>query len=264
MTASAVQIAWDRALPNLRAAVDQGLLSARVEFSSNVTVEEWIHGEPSLGVYWSVPSSRNWEDRWGRSISLLLVEVEGSWHLRMWGAKWFDDWSTHKRTVATVFEKQFDAPFLTDVTTATFLSSLVVEIKRAILEVEEARPTTGFQVVSLGDYGYRPRVEEQNLSISPAVDSEARSASNVPLDVGPPNRPVEHADLPLKNPDYKKDDRIVPQDDQETPLPESGPFSGTDGSGTLESTTTRSPVFGAHRTGHNSAWQSATSGVCRR
>jgi hypothetical protein len=36
-------------------------------------------------------------------------------------------------------------------------------------------------------------------------------------------------------------------------------FSGTDGSGTLESTTTRSPVFGAHPTGHNSAWQSATS-----
>lgn len=38
-----------------------------------------------------------------------------------------------------------------------------------------------------------------------------------------------------------------------------GPFSGTDGSGTSESTTTRSPAFGAHPGGHDSAWQSATS-----
>src|SRR5205085_5921685 len=51
---------WHHLLPVLRKGIDDGLRRARVSYTSNVTIEDWIHGEPSMAVYWDMPSPRNW------------------------------------------------------------------------------------------------------------------------------------------------------------------------------------------------------------
>jgi len=149
-------------------------LIPKVAHSSQVTFEEWIHGEPSLAVYWSVPTRTNWKDRWGKSISLLLSEAENSWLLRLWGARWRDDWVSRERQVITVLESTFSLEKLDPIDGLLIPESVVKAVESAILAVEMASTISDCVVVALG--GPAQAQETKNTGSREAPRERAKHA----------------------------------------------------------------------------------------
>jgi hypothetical protein len=160
---------WHRVLPFLRNGINDGLREAGVSFVSNVTIDDWIHAEPSLAVYWDMPSRSNWRKILGRSVSTLLIDFHGIPRLKLWGASWQDDWESRERSVANIFFEELDISLAADERAgAPEMSAIVDAVIRAIITVQGTRPTFD-QVVPLGD-------DRQSTTALVGTDEDHRKA----------------------------------------------------------------------------------------